>query len=209
MKRFTSDSVSVSIRPPRTPRWNRLIPDGAARGRFALLVSECIAVALWRNRDTRAGRPLLLRRPTFLGVFATKQFLVQTFRSVPEMPIGQPWQSGLDSLNLGSANDWLLPVPSHSPSSPGGYARSGRRSRRPLSIERFGRHPSKRSGRGLKQAFQGSRFGSSKRYRLLLGERTSQDHGKVVESRSRTSPGQRPLSQFADNGFLEGQLSPV
>jgi len=25
------------------------------------------------------------------GVFATKQFLVQTFRSVPELPIGQLW----------------------------------------------------------------------------------------------------------------------
>ena len=75
------------------------------------------------------------------GVFATKQFLVQTFRSVPELPIGQLWQSGLDSLNLGSAKDWFLPVPSHSPSSPGGYARSGRRSRRPLSIARVWRHP--------------------------------------------------------------------
>ena len=66
---------------------------------------------------------------------------MQTFRSVPELPIGQPWQSGLDSSNLGSAKDWLLPVPSHSPSSPGGYARSGRRSRRPLSIARVSRHP--------------------------------------------------------------------
>jgi hypothetical protein len=75
------------------------------------------------------------------GVFATKQFLVQTFRSVPELPIGQLWQSELDSLNLGSAKDWFLPVPSHSPSSPGGYARSGRRSRRPLSIARGWRHP--------------------------------------------------------------------
>jgi len=33
---------------------------------------------------------------------------------------------------------------------------------------------------GLKQTFQRSRFGSSKRYRLLLRERASQDHGKVV-----------------------------
>ena len=81
------------------------------------------------------------RWPTFSGVFATKQFLVQTFRSVPKLPIGQLWQSGLDSLNLGSAKDWFLPVPSHSPSSPGGYARSGRRSRRPLSIARGWRHP--------------------------------------------------------------------
>jgi hypothetical protein len=58
---------------------------------------------------------LVLRWPTFSGVFATKQFLVQTFRSVPELPIGQLWQSGLDSLNLGSAKDWFLPVPSHRP----------------------------------------------------------------------------------------------
>jgi hypothetical protein len=36
------------------------------------------------------------------------------------------WQNGLDSLNLGSAKDWFLPVLSHSPSSPGDYARSGR-----------------------------------------------------------------------------------
>ena len=158
-----------------------------------------------------AGRPPVAPTLAHLlgGVFATKQSLVQTFRSVPELPIGQLWQSGLDSVNLGSANDWLLPVPSHSPSSPGDYARSGRRSRRPLSLARVWRHPSKRSDRGRKQAFQGSRFGSSKRYRPLLGERARQDHGKVVESRRGPSAGQRPLSQFADNGFLEDELSPV
>jgi hypothetical protein len=49
---------------------------------------SCVAVASRRRSETRVGRPLVLRWPTFSGVFATKQFLVQTFRTVPELPIG-------------------------------------------------------------------------------------------------------------------------
>jgi hypothetical protein len=61
----------------------------------------------------------------------------------------------------------------------------------------------------LKQTIQGPRFCSPKRYRLLLGERARQDHGKVIESRRRTSAGQGSPSQFLYNGFIEGELSPI
>ena len=118
MKRFTSDSVTVSIRPPRTPRWNRLIPNGAHGGVCSARVGvrSCRTLAEPRRARWPSVAPTSAH---LLGVLSTTQFLVQTFRSVPELPIRQLWQSGLDSLDLGSANDWLLPVPSHSHSSPG------------------------------------------------------------------------------------------
>jgi hypothetical protein len=65
---------------------------------------------------------------------ADEPFLVQTFRRSPGLPINQLWQSVRNRVSPGAAKDAYLQVPSRSRSSPGGYARSGRRSRRPLSI---------------------------------------------------------------------------
>ena len=72
-------------------------------------------------------------------------------------------------------------------------------------MARVWRQPSKRSGRGRKQAFQGSRFGSSKRYRPLFGERARKDHGKVVESRRRAGAGQRPALVVRGQRLLRGR----
>ena len=198
--------------PPRSLPRSAAGRSGIAHASRRTLLSSrsCRCRTLAELRHAGRPRPLLLTLAYRLGRLRGEAISgAKRSEAFPELPMGQLWQSGLDSVNLGSAKDWFLPVPSHSPSSPGDYARSGRRSRRSPSIARVWRHPAKRSGRELKQAFQGSRFGSSKRYRPLLGERARQDHGKVVEGRRRPSAGQRPLSQFADNGFFEGEFSPV
>ena len=65
------------------------------------------------------------------------------------------------------------------------------------------------SGRGVEQAFQRTRLGSSQRYQLLLGERASEDHGKVIERRRGTSARKRALSQLANDAVLKRELSPV
>jgi hypothetical protein len=93
-----------------------------------------------RTERTAESRPALPGGPS----------LVQTFRRLAELPISQLWQSVCGSSSLGLAKGWSWPVPSRSPSSPGGYARSGRRSKRPRPIASVGRRPQRKSGRGLK-----------------------------------------------------------
>ena len=74
---------------------------------------------------------------------------------------------------------------------------------------RFECRPVHPSGRRVEQAFQRTRLGSSERYQLLLGERASEDHGKVIERRRGTSARKRALSQLANDVVLERELSPV